>query len=210
MQSELVNWRRIARAGRSGLADIQREAGELERRAGVFQEFAPMLVPGLLQTPEYARRVFAAEAPDSHGIADAVAARMDRQTILYDPAKRCDFLMTEAALRWRVGPGPVQAAQLDRIRQVMTLSNVYVGVVPMDVEAPIWRYHGFVILDALAEGADPEVLVELLGYNVPPPPAEAVELYREAFRRLQEIAATGEELVRLLDRVARSIPSEPA
>ena len=63
------------------------------------------MVPGLLQTAEYTRHVLA--ITDIHGWGDhaaAVAARMERQQILYKSARRFEFLLTEAAVRLRLGP----------------------------------------------------------------------------------------------------------
>jgi transcriptional regulator with XRE-family HTH domain len=208
-QAEVVNWRRALREGPAGLDGLQREWAALERLARTFREYQPLLVPGLLQTAEYARRAFLAEEPDRDDIGVAVAARLERQTILYEPSHSFEFLLSEAALRWRVGPQPVHVAQLDRIQQVATLSNVHLGVIPMDVEAAIWRYHPFVMLEDLRdeEGADEDdlVLAETLSYNVFVRDEETVERYRQAFRRLQGVALTGEPAARIL-RAAQTPP----
>jgi hypothetical protein len=201
-QAEVVNWRR-ALPEPGGLADIQREIQAIEQQARTFREFQPLLVPGLIQTAEYARRAFLAEEPDGPDIGGAVQARLERQAALYDASRRFEFLMSEAALRWRMGPTAVQGAQLDRIRQVMTLSNVYVGVVPLDVEAPIWRYHGFAMFDDLIDDGDALVVVETLGRNLSIGDPEGVERYRETFWRLQEFAVTGPEARALIDQVER-------
>lgn len=136
----------------ASLADrphLQDDVRAFEEDAQVVRNFQPALVPGLLQTADYARRVFATfdppYAPDA--LAAALAARLDRQRVLYDPAKRFEFLITEAALRFRPGPHRVLLAQLDRIISIETLDTVTIGVIPQDIEASTTIPHGFVIYE---------------------------------------------------------------
>ncbi|WP_084477707.1 helix-turn-helix domain-containing protein [Nocardia jejuensis] len=128
---------------------LQDDVRAFEQDAHLVLNFQPALVPGLLQTADYARRVFATfdppYAPDA--LAAALAARLDRQRVLYDPAKRFEFLITEAALRFRPGPHRVLLAQLDRIISIETLESVFIGVIPQDIEASTTIPHGFVIYE---------------------------------------------------------------
>ncbi|WP_198347223.1 helix-turn-helix domain-containing protein [Nocardia terrae] len=137
----------------SSLADrphLQDDVRALEEDAQVVRNFQPALVPGLLQTADYARRVFASFDPpySPDALAAALAARLDRQRVLYDPAKRFEFLMTEAALRFRPGPHRILLAQLDRIISIETLDTVTIGVIPQDIEASTTIPHGFVIYES--------------------------------------------------------------
>ena len=114
----------------------------------------------------------------------------------------------DPALRWRIGPPEVHAAQLDRIRQVMTLETVHVGLIPVDVEAAIWRYHPFAMLDGPDDYDGPSgVWVETLDQNLGVAGAELVERYRQTFRQLQAVATTGAAAAAILDRIARGLPS---
>ncbi len=185
----------------SGLAAIQREVAEIERQAVMVRTFQPMVIPGLVQTAEVARQIFAAEEPDRPDIAEAVATRMERQTLLYNPSKRFEFVVTEAALRYPWGPPPVQAAQLDRLRQALTLSTVTLGILPLDAEMPMWRYHGFNLFELADEEA--LVIVGLLGRNFTSTDPEDTARYRAAFERLMAASATGTEARAILDRLAR-------
>lgn len=136
----------------ASLADrphLQDDVRAFEDDAQVVRNFQPTLVPGLLQTADYARRVFATfdppYAPDA--LAAALAARLERQRVLYNPAKRFEFLITEAALRFRPGPHRMLLAQLDRIISIETLDTVTLGVIPQDIEASTTIPHGFVIYE---------------------------------------------------------------
>ena len=88
-----------------GLVRLQEDSLELEASASTILNFQIASIPGLLQVPEYARRVFAAGHPAGQvDIAAAVAVRMNRQVILYDDSKHLEFVLAEAAVRWRPGP----------------------------------------------------------------------------------------------------------
>ncbi len=133
----------------AGRPHLQDDVRAFEEDAHVVRNFQPALVPGLLQTAEYARRVFATFDPpySPDAAAAALAARLDRQRVLYDPAKHFEFLITEAALRFRPGPHRVLLAQLDRIISIETLDTVTIGVIPQDIEASTTIPHGFVIYE---------------------------------------------------------------
>lgn len=201
--TEVADARRAMRSrGPKGMADIQREWAALEEAAPIMRDYTPLIIPGLLQTAEYARRVFAAWPEEGQDVGAAVAARLDRQTALYDGGRRFQFVVHEAALHG-AGPLLVRAAQIDRIRQTMTLPSVSLGILPMGAETDIWRYHGFVILDSEADDGPAAVYVELLDQNVSTTDPERVERYRRAFRELQAVAAHGTDAAAILDRLSR-------
>ncbi len=194
--SEAVAWR--AAMGR-GLARLQRDSRELEESAATIRSFQPVLVPDLLQVPEYARRIFAAGNPQhsTSEIAAAVAARMDRQLRLYEGTARFEFVITEAALRWRVGPPHVMLAQLDRITAIAGLGSVEVRVIALDTELDTWHEHGFSLAEDRAED-DPVVTVETQTSQVITTDPAEVAFYRDAFVRLWAAALHGTDVDALL------------
>ncbi len=201
--SEAVAWR--AALGR-GLARQQRDSRELEDSAAAICSFQPVLVPGLLQVPEYARRIFAAGNPQHSRseMAAAVAALMDRQLRLYEGTTRFEFVLTEAALRWRIGPPHVMLAQLDRITAVAGLDSVDVRVISLDTDLDIWHEHGFSLQDDRAED-DPVVTVETLTSQVITTDPAKVAFYRDAFVRLREAALHGADVEALLHPIRESL-----
>ena len=58
---------------------------EAERSAHALRLWSPILIPGLLQTAEYARALFVAAGEDDERAEELVAARMDRQAIWTGP-----------------------------------------------------------------------------------------------------------------------------
>lgn len=201
--TEAVVWRN---ALNRGLARLQQDSRELEASAATIRSFQPVLVPGLLQVPEYARRIFAAGNPQHSQaeIAVAVAARMDRQLLLYEGSARFEFVITEAALRWRVGPPQVMLAQLDRITAVASLDAVDIRVIPLDIELDTWHEHGFNLKDDRPED-DPVVTVETQTSQVTTTDPAEVAFYRDAFVRLREAAFHGPEADALLRRIREEL-----
>ena len=122
----------------NGLAAVQEDVRGLEATARTLRNFQPGIIPGLLQTAEYARRILAF-ADETANVGAAVAARLTRQEILHEPGRSFEFLLTEAALRYRPGPREVLTAQLDHLAAVVTLEAISFGVIPADAE--MTRHH---------------------------------------------------------------------
>ncbi|MCZ4608744.1 helix-turn-helix transcriptional regulator [Streptomyces sp. Lzd4kr] len=124
-------WRRLINDRR--YADYFARAAELERLATKICEFAPALVPGLLQTAEYARAVTLAMnpfAPDEH-IGDRVSGRLERQKILKDATRPVYWVVLhEGVLRIPVGGPEVMATQLERGAAMARERTVLVQVLP--------------------------------------------------------------------------------
>ena len=81
------------------------------------------------------------------GHAAAVAARLGRQEALHDPDRSFEFLMTEAALRYRPAPPQTLTAQLDHLAAVVTLETISFGVIPADAEMHAITRCGFILYE---------------------------------------------------------------
>jgi transcriptional regulator with XRE-family HTH domain len=196
--TEAVTWRAALRE--HDLPAMQQEVALLEQTATSIRVFQPTLVPGLLQTADYARRVYlAAHTAGRPDIAAAVTARLERQAVLYDEEKRFEFVITEAALRWRLGPAKVMVAQLDRIRSVATLPNMAIGIIPLTAEAAVWHSHGFNFFEG--PNGDDFVHVETLTTGLNISDSNDVQRYREVFERLKAVAAFEEESQELIGQL---------
>ncbi len=86
----------------------------LEDDAARIDEWSPQVIPGLLQTEEYAREVFRAGRPDDEaGVQRAVQARLTRKALLGrtdPPAPMLSAIIDEAALRRPIGGWDVMHA----------------------------------------------------------------------------------------------------
>jgi transcriptional regulator with XRE-family HTH domain len=194
-----------------GHSHLQNDIQEIEARSRAVLVYEPTLVPGLLQTAEYARRVFTMFEPayPQHVIPSVTAGRVDRQAALFDPARQFGFLVTEAALRWRPGPPSLLLAQLDRIASVSTLGNVAVGVIPQSARALTHVPHGFVMIEPADPEADVLVLVETVHANLIVSDADQIALYRRQWSMLEEMATFGAGARDLLSGIAASVRALP-
>lgn len=147
LESHYAGHRRLFRTGMSAQ---QRAFAELEDQAAEVRNFENVFVPGLLQTPEYARCRLA-EGIDYDGAPDdldqAVAARMARQQILYRSGRRFHFVITEAVLRYRLCPVTAMLGQLDRLVALSTMPTIRFGVIPFEAILPLAPVHGFWLMD---------------------------------------------------------------
>jgi transcriptional regulator with XRE-family HTH domain len=186
-------------------AVLQSEVQAREASARIVRVFQPFLVPGMLQTAEYARRVFSFfHLPyDGNDLAKAVAGRMDRQLALYEEDRRFGFLITEAALRWRPGPARVVRGQLDRIASLATLESVTIGLIPMDTESNIVTPPGFDLLSE--DDGETIVTIETVHANLMVTDPNHTAEYETAWSTLSQLAVYDEAASLLLDRIRTSI-----
>lgn len=188
-------------------SSLQPDFQEIEDQSRAVLVYEPTLVPGLLQTAEYARRVFTMFDPPyaESDIPDAVASRLDRQVALFDPVRRFAFLVTEAAVRWPLGPPDLMLAQLDRIASISTLGNVTVGVIPQSAQALTHVPHGFVVTEPADPEADTLVLVETVHASLTVSDTSQVALYRRHWSLLEKTAVYGTDARDLLTNMAATV-----
>jgi transcriptional regulator with XRE-family HTH domain len=186
-----------------GIAARQGEIAEAEVRSERIMNFHPLMIPTLLQTAAVARRVIelAAEVTGRTGdVPAATAARMQRQSVLYDQGKQIEFVVTEASLRWRLSDDPsLMPAQADRILSVDTLPNVTITLLPVDIAAPVLPYSGFGIFEVPDE---PFAVIEALNSELIVTGERDLAIYRAAFTRLQQVGVTGAEAHAILRAIA--------
>ncbi|MFF0094667.1 helix-turn-helix domain-containing protein [Streptomyces canus] len=160
-------------------------------------------IPGILQTPEYARAVFTANAAfrdvPSADIEDAVRARMRRQQALYEPERQFRVLLWEGALYALNAPREAMAAQLDRLRSMIGLDTVELGIIPFAAELRRSPSHGFWIYDRRL------VIVETLSTEMWLDDDESIALYEKAWDWLAESAVYDEVAYRLIGRATAAV-----
>jgi hypothetical protein len=177
----------------------QEDLRRMERTATTIRTYQPAVIPGLLQTAGYARAVLEVNRFGLEDLADAVKSRVERQAVLYDDGKSFGFVITEAALRWRLCPVPVHLAQLDHVRSLATLPNVSVGIVPWSAFTPLSPGTMFVVFD------DQVVLVETMHGEQLLKERQQIERYLDQFDALEALAQRDDEARATLDRIASDL-----
>ncbi|MFF1295300.1 MULTISPECIES: helix-turn-helix domain-containing protein [unclassified Streptomyces] len=111
-----------------------RDAAKLEAEAVVLHVYATQAVPGLLQTEEYARAVFAMWRPqlDEEVVEQRLTARLARQEIFSRrPAPHLSFVIEEAVLLRPLGGEAVWRGQLEHLMLIAEKRNVEIQVMPL-------------------------------------------------------------------------------
>lgn len=190
---------------RQGQEKVQEDYRAFVEEAHFVRYFETVFIPGLLQVPDYARRVLN-EMIWLHDlqvddVEAAVAKRMQAQQMLYDPNKRFEFLIGESALRWQIVPPAVMRAQLDRLQTVIGLERIRFGILPMQVELGITPQNSFQIFEA----DEPLVTVETF-IGEKPHWGEEAAAYKRALDRLWDEAVTGEAARQLIIAATQALP----
>ncbi|GAA4790535.1 helix-turn-helix transcriptional regulator [Streptomyces ziwulingensis] len=171
---------------------------EAVRSARLVRSFQCVVLPAMLQTAEYARHVFAS-APDTtpEDVGRAVAARVERQSLLYEPGRESVFVLTEGVLRTWPGSPELMLAQFDRLLAVESLSTVRLGVIPWARPVPLMPRHGFTLCDSRA------VVIETFRGEQVEDAASEVAGYEQTFSRFEDAAVFGSEVRELLLQVMK-------
>ena len=193
VEAELLELLAAARVEYSNARDVQRGDGLAARQASLAElesqtrrlcQYQPAVMPGLVQTAAYARELLGLPGgPLSHGAAETdvellVAERIRRQAILYEPQRRIQLVIGEAALYSPPGSAATLHGQLDRLLAVAGLESVELGVLPLRAPMPALPMAGFALHD------DDFVLVETLTAEQRLDEPGEVAVYRQAFEQL--------------------------
>jgi transcriptional regulator with XRE-family HTH domain len=133
---------------------------DAEREASSLRWWEPMLVPGLLQTADYARAILAV-GPDmvEDRLDDVVSARMERQEIL-DRSRPPELwvMLDEAVLNRLIGTRKTMYDQLLQLADMSCRPRVTVQVVPAALGAHAGLLGAFIVADF--EGAPSTLYAE--------------------------------------------------
>jgi transcriptional regulator with XRE-family HTH domain len=198
-ESHIRSWRRQLAAGHR---PVQETWNALVADASTLHVWDSNAVNGMLQTAEYARRIFehyATLQKSPRDTEDAVRARMRRQEWLYRPGKRLNLLMWEGALRAQVCPPAVLAAQLDRLLGVVGMDTVRLGIVPLEAALQLPPANPFWIFD------DRLVIVEDWHAELWLDDTDTLALYRRVWETLNVSAVFGTDAQQVITRVRRCL-----
>ncbi|MFG3154214.1 helix-turn-helix domain-containing protein [Streptomyces sp. NPDC048219] len=198
-ESHIRSWRRQLAAGHRPVQDTWNVAVDRARTILAWEE---SVVPGMLQTADYARHIFLRYA-DLYGTTrdtdEAVRSRMERQAWLYQGGRVFRALVWEAALHALVCPPQVLVAQLDRLAGQIGMDTVELGIIPLGASLKIPAANGFWVLDGqlvIAEDWHAELWLD---------DAETVASYVRVWETLRESAVYGTDAHNVLNRARRAL-----
>ncbi|MFG2671346.1 helix-turn-helix domain-containing protein [Streptomyces sp. NPDC048445] len=189
-ESHIRSWRRQLAAGHRPVQDSWNLEVDRSRAIRAWEE---SVVPGMLQTADYARAIFVRYAElygSTRDTEDAVRARMRRQEWLYTPGRRFHALVCSPS---------VLTAQLDRLAGMVGMDTVELGIVPLGASLRIPAANGFWVLDkrlVIAEDWHAELWLD---------DTDLVTTYLKAWNTLRESAVYGADAQNVILRVQRSV-----
>lgn len=180
-----------------------------EASASVTRQYQPILIPGLLQTEEYARGLFAGYGRADPDAADkGWAVRQHRQEVHErETPPEMLFVLDEAALRRHVGGGPAMRKQLQRLKEFAMEPHISIQIMPFSRGAHPGLAGSFMLL----EFTDPSLadLLHLEGINSTSirDDTDQIARYLDRFAQLQMLALSPDESVDFLDVLMEEMPS---
>ncbi len=175
----------------------------LEAEAIAISDFQSSVVPGLLQTADYARAGHEGAMPrlSPAEIERRIEAKLTRQALLTQrdpPAFRT--VLDEAVLHRMTGGPEVMGVQLERLIEAARLPNVIIQVIPFTLGAHPGVESNFNILE-MPESTPGVVFVEGLVGSIYLERPEELARYQQIFERLQSIALSPKDTVGLIAKV---------
>lgn len=198
---------------RSSVPDPYDEYVALEAEAIAICEWEAQIVPGLLQTDEYARAVIevGADIGDTGTIQRRLALRMARQAVLTrDPPPSLQLIIDEAVLHREVGGRDVLCRQLIRLLQASRRPGLELLVLPFSAGAHAGQTESFMVLEFEEGTRSPVVHSEGLTGGLFRVTPDEVEVYQDALDDLRERALSPEDSRTVIAEREESLRSRSA
>ncbi|MFF8264688.1 helix-turn-helix domain-containing protein [Streptomyces virginiae] len=182
----------------------------LETEASCLRSYEPLVIPGLLQTPAYARAVIEETIPQAtpEQIAVRHEVRLRRQSRAHHPARpfRLRVVLDESALRRLVGSRQVMREQLQHLNRLGAQPHITVQVLPHDAGAHPGVSGQFSILDfPYAPGAG-TVYLERFTSDLYLEKRSDVQHYSVMYDHLRAQALNPEHTRHFITRAADELP----
>ncbi|MEU6252408.1 helix-turn-helix transcriptional regulator [Streptomyces sp. NPDC047043] len=198
-ESMYAHWAQIHR---DGMRRVHEKTVPLYERTTHFRVYASNLVPGMLQTADYATGLLRSitdfqGTPDD--VADAVQARVNRSRVVHEGDHRFGLLLEETVLYYRVCDDAAMADQLRYLLEVMSRPNVSLGIIPFTARRTVWPLEAFYAFD------DVQVAVETLTAEVNITAPGEIRTYLKAFSELSGTAVHGREARACITKALNSL-----
>ncbi|MGC0400547.1 transcriptional regulator with XRE-family HTH domain [Streptomyces sp. SAI-126] len=187
---------------RAKLPKFFQDFASIEAEAVSRFAYDPLVVPGLLQTPEYARALLCGHCPplDEETIDQRVDARISRQSLLTrSPMVELSFIVGELALRNPVGDAQLMQARLQHLIKAGSLQNVELQVMPAEGGVHVGLNGAFVLLETLEHQHYGYVEAQQVGLVISDP--SKVSAFGLRYGKLRSQALNVEESARLIERL---------
>lgn len=174
----------------------------LEASALRIRQFQMLVVPGLLQIPEYTRTLVATGTSDEEVIAREVEVRTKRQELLGENGPEMYFILDESVLHRTIGGPEVMRGQLLRLKELATKPNVVLQILPYAVGVHRGMKGSFEVFELTDNVDDYAVLLEQpYKDTLLPDSSEETREYVNIFFELEKLARPATETAKIIDEV---------
>jgi transcriptional regulator with XRE-family HTH domain len=180
----------------------------LEAEAKSIRDYGLGIMPGLLQTADYARAIVRAAVPKwgPDVVEQRVQGRLVRQQLLHSQnAPRFEAVVDESVLHRVVDSPAVMRAQLERLLELSELPNVTLRVIAYEAGALPAGNNKFIILRFVQPAVSDIVFVEGLTGDLYLEDPRDVEIYNVTFRTLVQLAASPDETREIIAATIRRL-----
>lgn len=178
---------------------------EYEAAASIIRQFESLLVPGLLQTEEYARVVIEQQAEPStrERVGGLVEVRMRRQDLLdRDDPPLLFFILDEAVVRRMVGGKAIMRHQILHLVEIANRPNVTIEVIPFSAGVHPGMKGPFVAIE-FPDPIDDDVLyLESPRGDIISDDPDEILLYRETFEQLRKASLGPSDSISYLVKIS--------
>ncbi|OEV27749.1 DNA-binding protein [Streptomyces nanshensis] len=191
------------KARQNGHAAYFADVVEQEKRARAIEEWAPTLIPGLLQTDAYARAVVRAQYPLdlAEDVDKKVSARLERAAVFDDPTTpEYWVILHELLLRQPIMGSDAMAEQLEHIAAMAQRGRIITQVLPLNAGAHPFMV-GSVMLTAF-DDAPPMAYTESLHSGQPIDDLALVKKYTKSYDLLRAAASPPRASLTMIESAA--------
>jgi transcriptional regulator with XRE-family HTH domain len=180
----------------------------LESSAIRIRQFQQMLIPGLLQSPEYMRAVLRSYGNPPEIVERGSSVRTQRQqVIIADNGPELYFILDESVLHRIVGDESVMRAQLLHLKKVAERANVTIQIMPFTAGMHRGLASSFEIFQMTEQEDDYAMVIELPHQDrLIEESGEETAEYVSIFVELREAALSEEESMALIDKLLDQLP----
>ena len=170
-----------------------------ERSAATIKAFTQLIIPGLVQTDDYARAIL--EIRRVTRIDERVELRMERQELLdQEDCPEIFYVIDEAALHRQVGGAATMRRQLRRLKEAMDHPKISVEIIPFSAGAHPSMSSSFTVLEFADWDEDVLYQETTQGSVTTRENQDQVAEYIERFDLLRAMSLGGQDAIDLVDR----------
>lgn len=177
-----------------------------ESAATSLHTYHPIVVPGHLQTREYAKALLSPRGLTAEWAERVVKLRMERQRRMFDGSSKplTTFVLDEAAVRRQIGGKAVFVEQLQQLLDFGARDDVAVRVLPFEAGAHYSTLGSFVLL-GFPDDDDLLYLEHAAGSMTGGEDLELLARYQECFQAIMELALGDTESLDLIGHIEQDL-----